>query len=133
MTAPLLESLCWIPHVLPGILLSLGVLWLFLATPLRFFLYGTVWGIAFALILADSPVTTQAFKAGLLQLGADLEESARVSGASWTLHLPAHSLAAVGAHRGGGRPDEFRQRLDQHQHSRATLQPRVAAAGDLAA
>src|SRR5688572_26006869 len=51
--APLLESLCWIPHVLPGILLSLSVLWLFLATPLRFFLYGTVWGIAFALILAD--------------------------------------------------------------------------------
>jgi iron(III) transport system permease protein len=83
-TAPLLESLCWIPHVLPGILLGLGVLWLFLATPLRFFLYGTVWGIAFALILADSPVTTQAFKAGLLQLGGDLEESARVSGASWS-------------------------------------------------
>jgi iron(III) transport system permease protein len=83
-TAPLLETLCWIPHVLPGILLSLGVLWLFLATPLRFVLYGTVWGIAFALILADSPVTTQAFKAGLLQLGGDLEESARVTGASWT-------------------------------------------------
>jgi iron(III) transport system permease protein len=84
ITAPLLESLCWIPHVLPGILLGLGVLWLFLATPLRFFLYGTVWGIAFALILADSPVTTQAFKAGLLQLGGDLEDSARVSGASWS-------------------------------------------------
>jgi iron(III) transport system permease protein len=84
ITAPLLESLCWIPHVLPGILLGLGVLWLFLATPLRFFFYGTVSGIAFALILADSPVTTQAFKAGLLQLGSDLEESARVSGASWS-------------------------------------------------
>ncbi|MBM4298974.1 MAG: iron ABC transporter permease, partial [Deltaproteobacteria bacterium] len=101
--APLLESLCWVPHVLPGILLSLSVLWLFLATPLRFFLYGTVWGIAFALILADSPVTTQAFKAGLLQLGGDLEESARVSGASWTytyrrilLPLLAPIAAAVG-------------------------------------
>jgi iron(III) transport system permease protein len=103
VTAPLLESLCWIPHVLPGILLSLGVLWLFLATPLRFLLYGTVWGIAFALILADSPVTTQAFKAGLLQLGSDLEESARVSGASWVytyrrilLPLLAPIAAAVG-------------------------------------
>lgn len=100
---PWLESLSWIPHVLPGILLSLGVLWLFLATPLRFFLYGTVWGIAFALILADSPVTTQAFKAGLLQLGADLEDSARVSGASWfyayrriLLPLLAPIAAAVG-------------------------------------
>jgi len=103
MFAPLLESLCWVPHVLPGILLSLSVLWLFLATPLRFFLYGTVWGIAFALILADSPVTTQAFKAGLMQLGGDLEESARVSGASWTytyrrilLPLLAPIAAAVG-------------------------------------
>jgi len=83
VVGPLLESLCWIPHVLPGILLGLSVLWLFLATPLRFIFYGTVWGIALALILADSPVATQAFKAGFLQLGADLEEAARVSGASW--------------------------------------------------
>jgi iron(III) transport system permease protein len=103
LAAPLLESLCWLPHILPGILLSLGVLWLFLSTPLRLVLYGTVWGIAFALILGDSPVTTQAFKAGFLQLGADLEEAARVSGASWwqtyrriLLPLLAPIAAAVG-------------------------------------
>ena len=83
LVGSVLESLCWIPHVLPGILLSLSVLWLFLATPLRFIFYGTVWGIAMALILADSPIATQAFKAGFLQLGPDLEEAARVSGASW--------------------------------------------------
>src|ERR671923_1536091 len=83
IAAPLLESFCWLPHILPGILLGLGVLWLFLSTSLRHVLYGTVWGIAFALILSDSPVTTQAFKAGFLQLGGDLEEAARVSGASW--------------------------------------------------
>ena len=103
ITGPVLESLCWIPHVLPGILLSLGILWLFLSTPLRSVLYGTVWGIALALILADSPVTSQAFKAGLLQLGPDLEEAARVSGASWAqtyrrilLPLLAPIAAAVG-------------------------------------
>ncbi|HXG51170.1 MAG TPA: ABC transporter permease subunit [candidate division Zixibacteria bacterium] len=83
VAGPVLEALCWVPHVLPGILLGLGLLWLFLVTPLRSVLYGTVWGIALALILSDSPVTTQAFKAGLIQLGADLEEAARVSGASW--------------------------------------------------
>jgi iron(III) transport system permease protein len=82
--APVLEGLCWLPHILPGILLSLGVLWLLLATPLRFVLYGTVWGIAFALIIGDSPVTTQTFRAGFLQLGFDLEEAARLSGASWS-------------------------------------------------
>lgn len=83
LAGPMLETLCWLPHILPGILLSLGVLWLFLSTPLRAILYGTVWGIALALIIGDSPVTTQAFKAGLLQLGSDFEEAARVTGASW--------------------------------------------------
>ena len=47
--APVLEALCWLPHILPGILLGLGILWLFLATPLRFVFYGTTWGIALAL------------------------------------------------------------------------------------
>lgn len=80
---PLLEGLCWLPHILPGILLGLGILWLFLATPLRFLLHGSVTGIALALMIGDSPVSTQAFRAGFLQLGSDLEEAARVSGASW--------------------------------------------------
>ena len=99
----ILESFCWLPHVMPGILMSLGLLWLFLATPLRLVLYGSVWGIALALIIGDSPVTTQAFKAAFLQLGPDLEESARVTGASWTytyrrilLPLVAPVAAAVG-------------------------------------
>jgi iron(III) transport system permease protein len=54
-------------------------------------------------------VTTQAFKAGLLQLGADLEESARLSGASWfytyrriLLPLLAPIAAAVGLMNFGG-------------------------------
>ena len=107
--APVLEGLCWLPHVLPGILLGLGILWLFLATPLRFAFYGTVWGIAFALMLSDSPVTTQAFRAGFLQLGADLEEAARVTGASWwytyrriLLPLLAPIAGAVGLMNFGG-------------------------------
>ena len=78
-----LEFFCWLPWVVPGILMSLGLLWIFLATPLRGILYGTVWGIALALTINDSPVSTQAFKSGFMQLGPDLEESARVSGASW--------------------------------------------------
>ena len=109
IAGPALEGLCWLPHVLPGILLGLGILWLFLATPLRFFFYGTVWGIAFALMLSDSPVTTQAFRAGFLQLGSDLEEAARVTGASWwytyrriLLPLLAPIAGAVGLMNFGG-------------------------------
>ena len=79
----LLDFLCWLPWVVPGILMSLGLLWIFLATPLRTVLYGSVWGIALAMTIKDSPVTAQAFKAAFLQLGPDLEEAARVTGASW--------------------------------------------------
>jgi iron(III) transport system permease protein len=67
----------------PGILLSLGLLWLFLGTPLRGVLYGSVTGIILAMVIKDSPLSTQFFKASFLQIGAELEESARVSGASW--------------------------------------------------
>ncbi len=102
-TAQLLDLFCWLPWVVPGILMSLGLLWIFLATPLRSVLYGTVWGIALALTIKDSPVSTQAFKAAFLQLGPELEEAARVSGASWgytyrriLLPLVASIAATVG-------------------------------------
>ena len=107
--APLIDFLCWLPWVVPGILMSLGLLWLFLATPLRAVLYGTVWGIALAMTIKDSPVTLQAFRAAFLQLGPDLEEAARVAGASWPhlyrrilLPLVAPVAAAVGLLNFGG-------------------------------
>jgi len=83
VTRPALEFFCWLPWVIPGILMSLGLLWIFLATPLSAVLYGTVFGIAVALTIQDSPVSTQAFKSAFLQLGPDLEEAARVAGGSW--------------------------------------------------
>jgi iron(III) transport system permease protein len=99
----LIDLLTWLPWVVPGILMSLGLLWIFLATPLRIFLYGSIWGIALAMIIKDSPVTTQAFKAAFLQLGPELEEAARVTGASWwytyrriLLPLLAPMVATVG-------------------------------------
>lgn len=99
----LLDLFCWLPWVVPGILMSLGLLWLFLATPLRSLLYGTVWGIALAMTIKDSPVSTQAFRAAFLQLGPDLEEASRISGASWAytyrrilLPLVAPIAATVG-------------------------------------
>jgi iron(III) transport system permease protein len=101
--APVLDLLCWLPWVVPGILMSLGLLWIFLATPLRTFLYGSVWGIALAMTIKDSPVSTQAFKAAFVQLGPELEEAARVTGASWwytyrriLLPLLAPMVATVG-------------------------------------
>jgi iron(III) transport system permease protein len=82
-TSRLTDLLVWVPWAVPGILLSLGLLWLFLGTPLRSVLYGSVTGIVLAMVIKDSPLSTQFFKASFLQIGAELEESARVSGASW--------------------------------------------------
>jgi len=79
------DFLVWSPWAMPGILMSLGFLWLFLATPLRTALYGTVAGMIVAFVVRGSPLSTQFFKAGLLQLGRELEEAGRVCGGRWLL------------------------------------------------
>jgi iron(III) transport system permease protein len=77
------DLLVWVPWAVPGILMSLGLLWLFLASDLRGILYGTTTGIILAMVIKDSPVATLFFKAGIMQIGAELEQSARVCGAGW--------------------------------------------------
>ncbi|HYY87624.1 MAG TPA: iron ABC transporter permease [Chloroflexota bacterium] len=100
LPARLTDALVWAPYATPGVLMSLGVLWLLLSTPLRTALYGTVAGIALAFVLRAAPISTQFFRTQLLQIGAELEESARMSGASW-LHtywkvlMPLLAPAAV--------------------------------------
>jgi iron(III) transport system permease protein len=77
------DGLMWLPWAVPGILMSLGLLWVFLSTPLRAGLYGTLPGIVVAFVIRSSPLSTQFFKTGFMQIGPELEESARVHGASW--------------------------------------------------
>jgi iron(III) transport system permease protein len=79
------DFLVWSPWAMPGILMSLGMLWLFLATPLRTALYGTLAGIIVAFVVRSSPLSTQFFKTGLMQLGRELEEAGRVCGGRWSL------------------------------------------------
>lgn len=82
-TVPIVDALTWLPWAVPGILMSLGLLWLFLSSPLKTLLYGSLLGIILAIIIRDSPVSTQLMKAALLQIGRELEESAKISGATW--------------------------------------------------
>lgn len=79
----LTDLLLWVPWAVPGILMSLGLLWLFLGTPLRVVLYGSLLGIVVALAIQHSPLSTLFFKTSLLQIGTELEECARVGGATW--------------------------------------------------
>ncbi|HEX8969804.1 MAG TPA: iron ABC transporter permease [Chloroflexota bacterium] len=77
------DALVWAPWAVPGVLMSLALLWLFLATPLRSVLYGSVGGIAVAFVFRAAPLSTQFFKTSLLQIGPEVEEAARTCGAGW--------------------------------------------------
>jgi iron(III) transport system permease protein len=82
-TLRVVDGMVWAPWAVPGVLLSLSLLWLFLATPLRTVLYGSVVGLAVAFTLRAAPLSTQLFKTSLLQIGPEVEEAARTCGAAW--------------------------------------------------
>jgi iron(III) transport system permease protein len=73
----------WLPATLPGVILGLGLLWMILGTPALRPLYGTLALMVGATVLATLTTAVQIIKTTFLQLGFDLEEAARTSGASW--------------------------------------------------
>jgi iron(III) transport system permease protein len=79
----LLDFLTWLPTALSGIIVSLGFLWLFLSTPVLRTLYGTIWILVFAIVLSGITLGVQVIKTNMLQVGVELEEASRVTGASW--------------------------------------------------
>jgi iron(III) transport system permease protein len=98
-----LDFVSWLPATIPGIILSLALLWLFLQTPFFRPLYGTVGILILAGTLTGMPLGVQIIKSSLLQLGAELEEASRVAGASWArtyrqivLRLLGPALLTVG-------------------------------------
>lgn len=98
-----LDLVSWLPFTVPGLILSLAMLSLFLGVlPLRP-LYGTTWVLILTAVLTGMPLGVQILKGGLLQLGAELEEASRVAGGSWwvtfrriLLRLLGPSLLTVG-------------------------------------
>jgi iron(III) transport system permease protein len=99
----ILDFLVWVPSVLPGIVIGLGYLWLFLGTPFLRPVYGTTWILIMVAALGSITLTTQIVKSSLLQLGTELEQASWTSGVSrfHTLRyvvfpLIAPTLAAVG-------------------------------------
>jgi iron(III) transport system permease protein len=78
-----LDSIIWASAAIPGILSSLGLLFIFLGTPLLHFLYGTLWALLIVVILQGTTTGVNFLKGIFVQVGADMEEAARVSGAGW--------------------------------------------------
>jgi iron(III) transport system permease protein len=97
-----LDVVSWLPFTVPGIILGLALLWLFLDVRVLRPLYGTMTVLVVAGVIAGMPLGVQIIKSGLLQLGSELEEASRIAGASWwatyrrvVLRLMAPTLVAV--------------------------------------
>jgi len=78
-----LDSIIWISAALPGILSGLGLLLMFLGTPGLSWLYGSIWALIIVVLIQGNTTGTNVFKGIMVQLGKDLEEASRVSGAGW--------------------------------------------------
>lgn len=79
----ILDSIIWASASLPGILVGLGLLLMFLTTPFLRPLFGTVFVLMIVVAIAGVTTGVNVFKGVMVQLGASLEEAGRVAGASW--------------------------------------------------
>lgn len=79
----ILDLMIWSAGAIPGILAGLGLLWVFIDTPGLNFLFGSIWALILVVILQGKTTGVNIMKGVLVQVGADMEEAARVSGAGW--------------------------------------------------
>lgn len=98
-----LDSIFWFSAGIPGMLSGLGLLWVIVGTPGLNWLFGTIWILIIVTVLQGKLTAVQMFKSAFLQMGQDMEEAARMSGASWLyayfriwLPLIAPTLVLIG-------------------------------------
>lgn len=77
-----LDLVTWLPWAVQGVILGLALVWTFLALTFLQPLFGTISIVLIGLVIASTPIAGRAVDAALAQVGRELEESARVSGAS---------------------------------------------------
>jgi iron(III) transport system permease protein len=77
-----LDGLTFLAHAVPGIVIALAFIFVYLQPPFRsLHLYGTVWIITLALVTQYIAFTTRTTNAAIAQVHRELEEAARISGA----------------------------------------------------
>lgn len=80
----IVDILTWLPWALPGVLISLALLWTVLGSGGYVKLvYGTLSLLVLAIIIKEMPLGTQIVKAAVQQIGPELEEASSAAGASW--------------------------------------------------
>jgi iron(III) transport system permease protein len=78
-----LDLAVWAPWTMPGVVLGIGILWAYISIPGLRNLYGTPWLLLVGVVVTVIPVGVRVMAGTLGQLSYDLEEVARIHGASW--------------------------------------------------
>lgn len=79
-----LELATWLPWTVPSLVLGVAFLWTFMGgISLPFVEYGSLQLLVLVFLVRSLPLGVRVMNGAMIQLGKELEESARVSGASW--------------------------------------------------
>ena len=73
-----------VPMAMPGVVTALAMTWAFVSLPGFKQLYGSLWLVVIALLVGATPFAIQVANAAIVQIAPELQESARISGASAT-------------------------------------------------
>lgn len=77
----LLDFLAFVPITIPGIVMGMSLILLYVAFPLP--IYGTIWVLLIAYVTRYIPYGMRSASGSILQIHSELEEAAAASGASW--------------------------------------------------
>jgi iron(III) transport system permease protein len=77
----LLDFLAFSPIAVPGLVLGIAILWVYLTLPVP--IYGTLWILLIAYVIKYLPYGMRACSSAMHQIQRELEEASEVSGASW--------------------------------------------------
>lgn len=77
----ILDFLAFVPITIPGIVMGMALILLYVAFPIP--IYGTIWVLLIAYVTRYIPYGMRAASGSILQIHSELEEAASASGASW--------------------------------------------------
>ncbi|HTN71932.1 MAG TPA: ABC transporter permease subunit, partial [Methylomirabilota bacterium] len=76
-----LDLLAFVPITIPGIVMGMALILLYVAFPIP--IYGTIWMLLIAYMTRFIPYGMRAASGSIMQIHSELEEAAAASGASW--------------------------------------------------
>jgi iron(III) transport system permease protein len=76
-----LDSMAFIPIAMPGIVLGVSLIWVYLTLPIP--IYGTIWVLLLAYMTKYIPYGIRAASASMIQINKELEEASLTAGGTW--------------------------------------------------